>query len=370
MSPRLSIIPAGAVTDPALEPRDLQVLCLLGRHTNDQGWCVRSQVKMAGELHCARSSVQRSLDRLYDAGWVMKKRRGAQEAEASQPSFSYAYRVILDRDDSSNDEAMHARRADDSVADEGVPTGGHPCPPVGTGAQPCVGTGAHPYVGTNNDPLERPLPNEEREMRARATDEFIRKFVAAWPTSAADSQRKIANAAADLTPEEQQAALAAIPRFLDYLKRCNRGRGTPAGWTYLGEKRWTLLDREAEASSSSAFVRLDPKTPECRAVLTACSLARATRPFPSSDGLLNYRGEITPQLLALAEAPPREQWLRLTDRQQIGAWGGFAERYVTTRRPPDFAEHDSDGAFLMAPWPWPPRKDGTLSEEATRGDEE
>jgi len=47
---RYSITPAAAATDPRLEPQDLQVLCLLGRHTDRNGWCQRSQVKMAGEL--------------------------------------------------------------------------------------------------------------------------------------------------------------------------------------------------------------------------------------------------------------------------------------------------------------------------------
>jgi DNA-binding MarR family transcriptional regulator len=68
--PRLSIIPAGAVTDRSLEPRDLQVLCLLGRHTDKAGWCSRSQVKMAREIDCSRGSLQNSLERLVEAGWV------------------------------------------------------------------------------------------------------------------------------------------------------------------------------------------------------------------------------------------------------------------------------------------------------------
>src|SRR5580704_14564608 len=74
-NPRFSIIPAGAVTDRSLEPRDLQVLCLLGRHTDKAGWCARSQVKMAQELDCSRGSVQNSLDRLSTAGWIEMKRR-------------------------------------------------------------------------------------------------------------------------------------------------------------------------------------------------------------------------------------------------------------------------------------------------------
>jgi hypothetical protein len=194
-APRLSIIPAGAVTDRSLEPRDLQTLCLLGRHTDRAGWCARSQVKMARELGCGRSSVQRSLERLCEAGWVEKKRRdeAGKADESSQPSASYAYRVVLDRDDfafenatrdiDSDDDASHAETA----SDEGV------CPPVGTpvdgetssqiaaenasgGAQPDGhpgahaerAPGAHTYVGTKNAPLERPhLERDDADARVR-----------------------------------------------------------------------------------------------------------------------------------------------------------------------------------------------------------
>jgi hypothetical protein len=111
-SPRLSIIPAGAVTDRSLEPRDLQALCLLGRHTDKAGWCVRSQVRMSVELGCGRASLQRSLERLVEAGWVEKKRRDAQvAAEGGHVSSSYAYRVVLDRDDYAFENATRESEA-------------------------------------------------------------------------------------------------------------------------------------------------------------------------------------------------------------------------------------------------------------------
>ena len=68
--PRLSIIPARAATDRALKPRDLQVLCVLGRHTNDAGWCRKSQVKMADEMGCARATVFDAIERLVKAGYI------------------------------------------------------------------------------------------------------------------------------------------------------------------------------------------------------------------------------------------------------------------------------------------------------------
>lgn len=371
MSPRLSIIPAGAVTDPALEPRDLQVLCLLGRHTNEQGWCSRSQVKMAAELNCSRSSVQRSLDRLYDAGWVQKKRRGPAAEADSQPSSSYAYRVILDRDDEGNDHALRARHGNPPPSDTHYNEG---CPRVGTpadapegaqpeghpGAQPYVGTGAQPYVGTKNDPLERPPIQRERDARARDVEDFLKQFRAKWPTAAADDQQRLTYAAHELEPDDRKVALDKIDAFLALLKRLGR-KGVPAGWRYLEEKRWTMLEQQPEMPKSQ-FVSVDPRSDEGRAVMTACAIARAVKPFTMGDGKFSYRGEVTPQLLALSRAPHSANWLKITDRQQLGAWSAFVDRYVTTSRPPLLRPGD-DGPWIVAPWPWPPRVDGTLTDQ-------
>jgi DNA-binding transcriptional ArsR family regulator len=90
--PRYAIIPADAVTDPSLQGPDLKVLALLGRHIDRKGWCVRSQGRMATDLNLSRPTVQRSLGRLVDAGYVEvsheKRRDGGQAANS--------YRVVLD----------------------------------------------------------------------------------------------------------------------------------------------------------------------------------------------------------------------------------------------------------------------------------
>lgn len=93
--PRFSIIPAGAVLDPSVEPRDLQVLCLFGRHINDNGWCRRSQVQMAKEIGCARSTVQASIDRLAAAGWLEKRPANDHQTPGVRES-AHEYRVVLD----------------------------------------------------------------------------------------------------------------------------------------------------------------------------------------------------------------------------------------------------------------------------------
>lgn len=113
---RYSIIPGRAPTDNRLKGRDLQVLCLLGRHTKRNGWCIRSQVEMARELDVGRATIGRSIDRLMEFGYLERKATGrgrAKPDENKQPFSSFWYRVKIDED---TDDAAQRR----------VPINGHP----------------------------------------------------------------------------------------------------------------------------------------------------------------------------------------------------------------------------------------------------
>jgi hypothetical protein len=376
--PRLSIIPAGAIFDRTLEPRDLQVVGLLGCYTDKQGWCRRSQVKMAKQLDCGRSSVQRSLDRLVEAGWVQKKRRDAAGLadDSSQPSASYEYRVVLDRDDFAFENAAQDSDSDsdDSYAENANREG--ECPPVGTpsgdetvagGAQPDGHPGAHPgrapgahtYVGTKNDPLERPHLERERDARARDLKDRKARFIAAfeqrWPTAAVDDRQKTAYAAEALSEAEEEAALSGIGPFLEDLKRKHR-KGVPAGWKYLEQKRWTLLEQPGAASVST--MQHDRASPEGKAIGVLFDVAGKTDFFHKAvlrGGVVAWRIEITPQLLALADVGNRTSWRELS-HQQAGAWNEF----IGDRAGP---QPRRLVARSLAPKPWPPRKDGTWPPE-------
>lgn len=376
--PRLSIIPAGAVTDRSLEPRDLQVLGLLGCYTDKSGWCRRSQVKMATQLHCGRSSVQRSLENLVTAGWVEKKRPPWGPADG-QPSNSYMYRVILDRDDFVVEDAEdRENEPDESYAENATEEG--QCPPVGTpatvisgsqiaaenspegaqhaghpGAQPYVGTGAHTYVGTKNAPLERPPLERERDARARDRKaRFLANFETRWPTSVADDRQRTAYAAETLTEAEEEPALAGIAPFLENLKRLKRDR-VPAGWKYLEEKKWTLL--EAQKAADAAPAGYPRSSPEVRALIWLHDICDASEGFRKIflRDVVTYRKPMTAQILAFAQnrVPSRDEWLPLT-RQQAGAWEGFFRDAAVVSARRHFKEGD------RAPWPWPPSVEGKI----------
>ena len=240
---RFSIIPAGAITDERLTPRALQVLCLLGRHTNDNGWCSRSQVKMAREIRCSRAALYEAIQLLLETGWIERKRngRGGTGPEASEHPFAaYSYRVVLDRDD------LPSRLSYDDNEVEGGAA------PAAGGAAIAAGGAAPEAAPLEQSPCKGiPAEHSERECaRAREHDKRLAKLKAAWPTAALDDQARIARAWEALGESERDAALAGVETFLDALRRHKRGH-TPTLWRYLEERRWTLLPEERAARVDS-----------------------------------------------------------------------------------------------------------------------
>lgn len=143
---RYSIIPARAVVDPRLEGRDLQVLCYLGMHTDKLGWCVLSQVVAAEKIGVGRSTVQRSLARLTEAGWVQVRTGGM---IAGRPHASNAYRVVMDLDDPQVDPAEI--EIEHHFEGEGCPPVGTPVPSLDGQGCPPAGTGVPTHTRAHND---------------------------------------------------------------------------------------------------------------------------------------------------------------------------------------------------------------------------
>lgn len=159
--PRYSIIPAGAVTDPRIEGRDLQVLCFLGVYTDKLGWCFLSQTRIAEQLDCGRSTVQRSLARLVDSGWVQFK----SSSQSGRPHACHAYRVITDQDDP--DTGPSEYEVEDQMTEGGCPPVGTQVPAGGQGCPPMAGHGVPTHTWAHNDLLLLPAAAAAEETRPR-----------------------------------------------------------------------------------------------------------------------------------------------------------------------------------------------------------
>jgi len=99
---------------------------------------------MAEELGCGRATVQRSLDRLYDAGYLERRleglRNGEPPGEGEQPFRAHSYRVIMGRE-AAADELAQVERV--RAREHGLPIDGQ------GGARHGRARGANTYAGTH-----------------------------------------------------------------------------------------------------------------------------------------------------------------------------------------------------------------------------
>ncbi|MER8852994.1 helix-turn-helix domain-containing protein [Mesorhizobium australicum] len=237
--PRLSIIPADAVTDPLLEGRDLQVLALLGRHTDNRGWACRSQVKMAREISCGRATVQRSIARLVNAGYL-EHREIFRESGADA---AHEYRVVLDRPEVQADGEISHHDERSRV----VPTRGQGVPTRGQGVPTQGGQG----VPTHERAPMLTTPVKRKRESAREDEEEFERARRAWPSGFADSRDDALTAWLALSQEDRIEAASEIERFAATNKAI--GRKMICGFVaYLREQRWTALPPRPKPSAGSA----------------------------------------------------------------------------------------------------------------------
>lgn len=268
--PRYSIIHGDAPTDPRLKGRSLQVLCILGRHTDRGGWCTRSQVKMAKQLGCAPSTVNVAVKLLVELGYI-EQRRLVREDNGDRAS---EYRVLLDdvrpAEFITNDDEL-----DDDESDIDTP-------PVDISTPP-YRSSRHPRIGPELTPIRTiPLSNdEEREARgarvgvatketagekatriaseAWADHRFITSAWQVWPDTAAEVITRTYPAWQALAPEEQEAALAAMPAAIASM-RAGRRKGGRRLFNYLEERAWKNFHLAAGGSAALSSITLTARS--------------------------------------------------------------------------------------------------------------
>ena len=187
-----------------------------------------------------------------------------------------------------------------------------------------------------------------KEKHALNLAEFKRR----WPTIAADDQTRVDNAWFALTLDEGDAALAGITPFLENQKRLKKSH-PPAGFNYLGQKRWTLLEQPSTTVAASIGYPRD--SIEGRALIRlhdVCGVGEGFRKIYCRD-VVTYRKEMTPQIKAFAEMPPREEWQPI-NYQQAGAWTSFCKEVSSIPRTKIFRAGD------LAPWAFEPSVEGKL----------
>jgi hypothetical protein len=288
--PRFSIIPGWIVTDSRLKGRDLQVLCLLGRHTDKQGWCRRSQVKMASQLNCARSTVQAALDRLSDVGVVEKHQEVSQDGRDS----AHYYRVIYDRAPPAGYEfnAWQDGEEEENIPVDGGQGAGDAHTPADISAPPADPESAPP-AGPGSAPIKDPCltppvePKEREGAGARDVEEEPKKMLQRvkalelgrhgnpWPGALQSSTTWALGHFEKLSPEERRLA---EDRRDDYLAICERQKAKPvAVGVYLRDRKFLDVPGQQAKAQRDAKVEVAPFGPLWAALRMQALLAGPER---------------------------------------------------------------------------------------------
>ena len=126
------------------------------------------------------------------------------------------------------------------------------------------------------------------------------------------------------------------------------------GYVHAGDK--------AEIASIATKVATTSDTGKAWATLHR--IAHAPEPL-SNSGFYYLQKPLSDRVQALANAPPTSEWLFISAEQenQCGAWRSFLASEMQNLVRPELVWTRNPGGRpgFMAPWPWPPRKDGTLS---------
>jgi hypothetical protein len=237
--------------------------------------------------------------------------------------------------------------------------------PVGTvnpQSQSPVGTDPFPVLRLQEDsllvPKDSPLPPSGG---LRVPDQLWEEFVKAWGEPIPKMQ--LARSCWDHTETAKRAEIVAAAKgYWTWLRVHPKPPSAQSAQSFIrdaaGWAQWLRYAPDGESGKPASVTIGYPLTgPEGRALVVLHDIANVgdfLRGVMTRNGAVNYPLPVTPRLLALANAPPKTDWVTL-DRNQAGAWEAVLSDAITVQ----VRSRMREGS--RAPWPWPPRKDGTLS---------
>jgi Helix-turn-helix domain len=352
------------------------VLSMLSLYVDGDGVCWVSAQTLAEDCELSDDTVRRRLAWLDEIGAIAKspqwideegRRNGKGDGRRTTDRIQLLYDADVD-----NIEARAAGRAVEKPANStaislrqqrGLNEGQDPASIRLASGQPPHCSGGL-ISEPEPEPESPPTPSggaSEPPAALEEPEDFGPAWLA-WPGHEV-MRRDLALAEfRQLSIEKQRHCRAAIPLFVKMQGQLGR-KHPPNFHLWIRNRGFeefpsAKLGEPGSAPVSGPF-ELGSET--ARAIQSLYAVARA-RPFVS-NGRVIYAKPITSQVLAFAQAPPESAWHWIEDRQQTAAWSSFLSTHIAGGRPQLVTTRgvgaDARSGFL-APWHWPPRKDGTI----------
>lgn len=359
------------------------VLRSLTLYVDGDGFCFVGIEQLADDCELSSDTVRRRLAWLEEIGAITRRAQwidasGVRNGEGRGKRTTDLIRLLIEADE----YAIQARARGDTIADDEAETAtfspssqqGLNQVPETVSPRPALGQPSHCGQGLISEPEpESPLKSPQGDESARSPDrdeeeEEPEGFAEAWSSWPGHEAMRRDLAVAEfgkLSADKQRQARAAIPLFFQMQAKLGR-KHPPNFHTWLRHRGFEEFPgAAAEAAAPTSGPRTyDSTSREGRALKALYAFARV--PLWEHQGRVTYPLPITSQVLAFAELPRPAEWRWIEDRAQLAAWSTFLGAHLHRPRPSLLTTRgigDDKRSGFEAPWPWPPRKDGSISAD-------
>lgn len=331
----------------------------LFRHINtlvDLGLCSRSMIVLADGTR--RPTIRLDLTAAFD----IANHETTDPLEDGQSHGETGDEYEADTDETINN--CNELKQDDASVDrqshgETAPTSGNDAAsPIPTG-----GTEPFPIVGMQEIPNLVPKILPPTPQAGGSPGPTFEDFQEAWKRSI--ERLSVARGVWDrIETAKRGEAIAAARGYSAFVAQQRKDYPPLSAQTFLREmagwSQWLRYVPDGNGRAPSATAGYPTASTEGRAVAVLYDIVGAGDFFRSTMRKADrvfYRLPVTPRLAALAQSPPVAEWATLA-RNQAAAWETFVGEHLTLQ----VRQRLREGS--RAPWPWPPRKDGTLTASA------
>lgn len=360
------------------------MLMAIANYADEHGKAWPSAARLAEDCECGVSTVRRRIKYLEDAGLVTTRQQwidelGRRNDEGRGRETSREVTLLLSRREAVRRGPVSDGGGGDGESGEGGPIdhprgdqpvkGGSPIDHPGGG--PTDQGGCSLLTTPNSEPsLEpdsppKPPLSPSGEAAGLAGQAMARwsEFADAWD----DPIPKIDLAMREwrkLSPQLRDQAIVAAKGYAVWLAGLRKPRDRIAAHAMLRQPAsWDAYRRYAPGAAASQPP--GSYADDSREAVALRNLYAAGRSSLLEIGRrVMFRGTITPQILALVDAPARSSWPWIEDRQRIAAWSEFLRASIPGGGSSPITERGVGAQRrrgIEAPWPWPPRKDGTIA---------
>lgn len=370
-------------------PNAKLVLSMLTLYVNGEATCFVGVDSLAEDTELASNTVRRRLAWLEQIGAISRipqwvDDNGRRNSDGRGRRTTDLIKLLVDADP----EAIEC--AAKNAIDESSPTPqaglndtssaisppsqvglNPPGPPVSPAlALPVVeGPNTLNHEPEEESPPTPPSGGEDEFSKRGIGGERLRQIGAVWPEAITDAHRAV-NVLSALNEIEFQQCLTGARGYASYIRNrreAGRARVVKDFHNWARNRQWIGflgVGGKVEVAAQAQNVAID--SPEGKALRVLHAIAHLSEPYDFS-GKYRLPQPMSASALALANAPPRRDWIFIAEDQtnQIGAWRGLINRELAYKaRPELITDRGTPGLRrgLMAPWPWPPKVDGSIYE--------